>query len=79
MYKWLAPTWAVDLHSHATIMISSGIQMVSITKVIANKCIQIYLLYKHFMNHYDFKVNEIQFYFNMSIYDLLPLFINKGY
>ena len=55
------------------------IQMVDITKFIANMCIQIYLLYKHFINHYDFKVNEIQFYFNMSIYDLLPFFINKGY
>ena len=46
--------------------------MVSITKFIANICIQIYLLYRHFINHCDFKVNEIQFYFNMSINDLLP-------
>ena len=50
--------------------------MVSITKFIANICIQIYLLYRHFINYYDLKVNELQFYFNMSINDLLPFFYN---
>ena len=51
--------------------------MVSITKCIANKCIQIYLLYKHFINHCDFRVNRIQFYCNMSINDLWPFFITN--
>ena len=82
MYKWLAAPWTVELHSDATITDYYniiGIQMVSITKFIANICIQIYLLYRHFINHCDFKVNEIQFYFNMSINDLLPFFITNVY
>ena len=75
--KWLAAPQTGELHSDAIITDYYdiiGIQMVSITKCIANKCIQIYLLYKHFINHCDFRVNRIQFYCNMSINDLWPFF-----